>query len=85
MNFEDKMKEILTGSGMLDSQAESVISMAKSDGGLESMKGRWGDDISEYNPVVVTACQLHVKAVGLEWIEKNAPLAWFKPMFEHSE
>ena len=81
MNFEEKIKEMLTGSGMFDSQADAVMSAFKEDERFDSFEGRWHEEVDAYPPVMVQVVWLGVKRVGLEWIEENIPDAWYKPLF----
>ena len=81
MNIEDAIKEKLIENGMFESQADEVLSIAKDEELLGDMKGRWGDDVRDYPAFMMPVIWLSVKSVAAEWIEKNAPEAWFKPIF----
>lgn len=70
----------LIGMGMFDNQANEVVALAEEK--VESMQGRWDSQASDYPPAVVKITFMHVKKVALEWINNNAPQAWFKPLFE---
>lgn len=81
MTFEAKMRQLLTKNGMSDSQADEVISLAKADIALNDMAERWGDDESCYPDVMANIVWIGVKSVALKWVDKNKPLAWFRPVF----
>ena len=81
MTFEQKIQEMLVANWMFESQAKEVINEMKKDKWIESMEGRWNDDISGYPDTIVNAMWFAAKTAALDYIEKNIPQAWFKPMF----
>jgi hypothetical protein len=83
MNFAEKMIELMVANGMFESQAKEVMQgiMKDHDFGGGSMVNRWDDNIDGYSDVMVHVIWTSVKDEALEWIELNAPQAWFKPMF----
>ncbi len=48
----------------------------------EEVAGLWGWNNHEYDDVIYRIIYMTIKPIALKWIEENAPLAWFKPMFQ---
>lgn len=83
MNFYDEMLEQLKKRGMFEEQAKEVLEvyMLKD----QSMEGRWTDETDGYPPIMKAIVWASLKKDAYEWIEKNCPDAWFKPIFQFSE
>ena len=75
---------MLVAKGMFESQAEQVMEIAKPklDSILEDYNFTWDRPASEYPDVIYNVVYASLKPIALEWIEENAPQAWFKPMFQ---
>lgn len=84
MTTREKLKKMLTDCGMFERQADEV--MREAIPRIESLtpdyRITWDGPASEYPDSVFNAMWLHVRGVAREWIDKNAPEAWFRPMFE---
>jgi len=76
-----KMHKELINNGMFDTQAKKVMRKVMEEQ-KELIGGRWQDSASDYPEATVNTLWLSVKMSALEWINENAPQAWFKPMFE---
>jgi hypothetical protein len=80
MTVQAEMAKYLIGNGMSDNQAESVISEAKKE--MEGTFNNWGSEMDTYSNQLQNLIKLSVKQTALGWLNKNKPMAWFKPMFE---
>lgn len=78
-----KLENMLGNMGMFPNQAEAVIAEAIPviDGVDIGYQMKWDDPEDAYPEAVYTVLFLYVRPVALAWIEKNAPMAWFKEMF----
>jgi hypothetical protein len=68
--------------GMFPHDAETVFGILISSNSMESMKGRWDDEVSGYPPFLITTIQTDLNVEAIEWIEKNKPKAFYKSLFE---
>ncbi len=60
---------------------ERAIAQAKEAEVTIDMKERWGDAVEDYPPVMVNVLWVSVKHIAVEWIDRELPEAWFRPMF----
>lgn len=81
MTFEEIMRKNLKNRGMCDTQINEIMVAVKTAEENQSMLNRWCDNVSDYPDMMANVVWISVKRHALEWIEKNLPLAWFKPMF----
>jgi hypothetical protein len=79
--FRDTMKDELTQRGLFDYQADKALDFAEQHALHEALKGRWNEDVSSYPPAMVVIVWLSLKRSTLEWIDANAPEAWFRSVF----
>lgn len=82
MTFKESMTYTLVGMGMFDSHADQVIKEYMEDESAESMIGRWDHDMKDYPQNIQSVVWIGVKHFASEWIERNMPQAWYKPMFK---
>ena len=82
MNFEQLLKKYLVDRGMFDSDADKVFDLYKNSPMSENMTGRWEDPASDYPPVMTNILVVGIRTVAREWLAENAPMAWFRPMFD---
>lgn len=85
MTFKELMIKAMTSRGMFPSQAEEVIVKYIESNYDNSMMDRWHEDVNEYPEVMQNILWMGVKDYAAKWIKINAPQAWFRPMFEHTE
>lgn len=71
----------LVNNGMFENQAKAVMDEVVKHPSNEPMKDRWNDRVDGYPPQMQAVCLLSIKTQALEWIDKNCPQAWFRPMF----
>jgi hypothetical protein len=57
--------------------------MRKEDKRNESFEGRWGEDENAYPKEIFDLLWKAVRIDALEWIDKNCPKAWYRPIFEN--
>lgn len=82
MTVKDKLLLHLTDKGMSDSQAEIVLTDYLKSISQDTNYQISLDDVSDaYPKEVYYALYSGLKHEAIQWIEKNVPLAWFKPMF----
>lgn len=84
MTIRELFTKELIGKGMFPSQAEAVIEMAMrpdGEGGLVQMPQRIDDDLSGYPPEFSAVMILCIRRLALEWIDRELPEAWYRPMF----
>ena len=69
--------------GMFQSQAEEIFAIVKDE--IEELvpdyNFTWDRPAEEYPEAMYNILWITVKSEALKWIEKNKPMAWFKPMF----
>jgi hypothetical protein len=83
-----KLEKMLTDLGMFESQAKEVleISIPKINN-MEVNKNynvSWNACSSGYPQVIYNILFMTIKVDARDWIAKNKPEAWFRPMFELS-
>jgi hypothetical protein len=83
MTSREKLENMLVNNGMFESQAKEVIDIAipELNNILDDYKFTFDRPASEYPNVIYTLLFMHIKPIALKWIEKNCPMAWYKPMF----
>jgi hypothetical protein len=80
--FKKEIIKFCEERGMFSEQAEHVFERVVSSDINASMSHRWNDSVSGYPPVMLNLVLSQTKREALAWIDENAPLAWFRPMFE---
>ena len=84
MNVKEKLKETLVSRGMFPEQADEVLKQAIPV--LDRLDPNyvitWDAKSDEYPDSVYKTWMVSLKREALKWIDKNLPLAWYRPMFE---
>ena len=85
MTIKERLKKILVDCGMADDQADEVLKEAIPR--IESLTPRdyvirWDEPSTAYPDSFYDIMWLTLSVEALKWIDKNCPLAWFRPMFE---
>jgi hypothetical protein len=80
MTVQTEMTNYLIGNGMSDNQAEIVIVEVKKE--MSGTFNNWNSQIDAYSIQLQNLIKLSVKQTAFDWLNKNKPMAWFKPMFE---
>lgn len=81
MTFNEEMTTYLTDHGMFDSQARLVMEMVKDHELFKEMRGRLNEETTDYPTAIKSMCFMYLRVVALEYIDKNCPAAWFRPVF----
>lgn len=79
--IEDKLKEMLFNHGLFEDQTATVMEMMKADEVNEAMEGRWGENVEDYPPVLLSVLWLSMRDCALRYIDANCPKAWFRSLF----
>lgn len=79
--FYNKMLNLLMKNGMFQSQANEVMKMVCSSNEFAEMATRWTDRASDYPENLQHLIWSMIRRVALTYIERECPLAWFRPMF----
>lgn len=81
MTIREFLLKHLTDNGLFDTQAESVLGELSKEQGMTDMGHRWHDDIEGYPKPMKAVLILRANSTTVEWIDKNIPLHWARPMF----
>lgn len=82
MTFENFVRDYLYNNGMFEKDVEKVIDLAKQDEVLvDTMQGRWQDDMEGYPPFTQSLLVMTVNAVAVRYIDANQPKAWYRAVF----
>lgn len=79
MNWNEFATKYLVDRGMFPEQAAKVLEIVKIR--HPEMNDRWGDGVDGYPDVMINVVTISLKQTGLEWINHNLPMAWYRPMF----
>lgn len=84
MNVKEKCIKFLVDNGMWSEQADKVFGifydkLCEEDGYSQKM---FREDESTYPTQLYSILFLRLRGTALEWIDKNMPMAWFRPMFD---
>jgi hypothetical protein len=81
---KDNVKKMLTDNGMFDTDAEKILAIAipKIERLTPQYQITWDRPASEYPDVIYPILWMTIKDTAKEWIEKNQPLAWYRPLFD---
>ena len=84
MTAKEKLKKMLVERGMFDNQADAVLEEAIP--AIESLtpdyKITWDRPASEYSDAIYNVMWLPLRDAAKDWIAKNTPQAWYRPMFD---
>ena len=81
MTFLQYSMKFLQDNGMFESQAQAVVVQMTQDNHPEGISSRWNDDLEGYPEVMTAVFTMTLKSAALEWIDKNIPKAWYRPIF----
>lgn len=81
MTIEQKMLEMMAERGMMGDEANQALKHAKDAKSQVSMKGVWRRKAEDYPLSFLIALWMNVEREVLEWIDENAPLARYRPLF----
>ncbi len=81
MTLKNRFLNDLIGNGLFPEQATAVIEYYLNSELGKTMKERMNDDESDYTEATLAAIWMSVRATAVQWIDKNIPLHWARPMF----
>lgn len=79
--IEGKILARMVNNGLFPEQAQEVMAAYKASDAGKSMAGRWSDSPRDYPQAVMGGIWLGIQTQAIDWIEKNCPEHWAKPMF----
>lgn len=84
MTTKQRLHAMLTDRGMFDSQADKVLADFIPAMNKESNEYNitWDRPADEYPDIMYSLWFQQLKVYALNWLNENAPEAWFKPMFK---
>lgn len=85
VTVRQRLENQLFGMGLFPNQATEVVERAMTDECNESMQGRWNEPAEAYPVQLYTVLWMLVMDHALAWIDENAPLAWYRPLFVRKE
>jgi len=68
--------------GLTPDQATEVMGIAMSAPSTHNVIGKWEDDITKYESMLITHLWFDVKKHGLRWIDANIPESYFRILFK---
>ncbi len=78
---EQHVCEMLFQRGLFEEQAKEILAAVKAAPENEAMRDRWQESVSGLHPAVYAALWVTVCAHAVEWIDRNAPNHWVRPVF----
>lgn len=83
MTFEQSIETHLTSNGLFPTQARAIIDEIKNstDEHAKSVAEMFPQDVDGYPEIMRTVIMISVNSLALEWLNKNAPQHWARPMF----
>lgn len=85
MTVEEKMIQLLVNKGMFESQAKQVLESAKIHKLFKETDTKWDSPSSGYPDSCLVVISMSIDMIALEWIDRNCPKAWFRPMFDSKQ
>lgn len=79
--IEQNLTRYLYTGGMFENDAKAIMADYKASDLAKAMKNRWNDPASEYPVPLMTTLVIGLNHIAVEWIDKNAPKHWARPMF----
>ena len=81
MTFNEYVKKFCVDRGMWPEQAQSVLKNMQDDKSFGFDSLRWTDHIEGYPQPMMIAFSINIKLAALDFIDKNMPQAFFRPLF----
>lgn len=80
MTIRTKLHDLLTEHGLWPEEAEAVLFELENAKSSESMKGHWNDREEDHPPQLVAVLFMSAKRHAVDWIDKNKPRHFARPM-----
>lgn len=83
MTFEQLIEAHLTSNGLFPAQARAIIDEIKNstDEHAKSVAEMFAQDVDGYPEIMHTVIMISVNSLALDWLNKNVPQHWARPMF----
>lgn len=83
MTFEQSIETHLISNGLFSAQARAIIDGIKSstDEPAKSIAEMFTQDVDGYPEIMRTVIMISVNSLVLDWLNKNVPQHWARPMF----
>lgn len=83
MTVREYLVDRLIDNGMFESQAKEVVESAipELNSMVDDYKITFDRPAKEYPAILLKLFYANLRPIALKWIDKNAPQAWFRPMF----
>ena len=83
ITVKEKLIQMLVSRGMFENQAKEVIelSIPKLNKEVEGYTITFDSPSNHYPDNLYVIWLRFIRPIALEWIDKNFPQAWFRPMF----
>lgn len=76
------IKNFCVRRGMMPNEAEQVLKMTINSEVLKEIpKDMWNSSVDGLSPDSIAPIMLQMKQCALEWIDRNKPAAFYRPMF----
>jgi len=82
MTTKEKFVEFCIERGMSENQAEQVVNLAMTEIDKDECRTTWNRPAGEYPNEFYAVAFLILPRIALNWIEKNIPTAWYRPLFD---
>jgi len=82
MTIREKLVDLLFQNGIFENDAKEIVQSYIDCSMGQAMEGRWDDEVEGYPIATISVLWAGTKAMALEWISKNCPSHWAKPLLE---
>jgi hypothetical protein len=80
MTFRQALLKLLEDNGLFPNQAQAVLELYMNHEMAVDMQGRIDEQVSVYPEILLDFAWSGVRLVAVEWIDKNMPLHWARPL-----
>ena len=81
MTIMEWTKGMLEENGLWPQEAEAVVAAMSDELTMKAMACRWDDPVDDYPPHIFAVIGISAKRQALEWIDRNKPEHFARPMF----
>ena len=81
MNFAQHTTQYLVGNGMIDKDANGVLTLMVKHEHTIRMTNRWDEDLSGFGINTVLTFEAEIRHWAAIWVSHNAPEAWYASRF----
>lgn len=80
--IREKLIEMLEGHGLFESDAKAILDQYLASDFGKSMQRQMNDDLEGCPPQLLPTVWMAVKTTAADWIDRNCPKHWARPMFD---